>query len=260
MRWFSPRKPSPAMAVAFIALLAALSGTAVALPGKNTVDSGDIKKNAVKSSDIAKGAVKTADLANNAVRSAKVRNNTLTGNDINESTLGKVPSAASADNAANAANAGNAANAANAANANRAETAGAVDGRAPFQIRLASGQTQTVATNGPVSIVAQCLTDAGNDIIRLLAATSQDGAVMDGNNDHTGAAADFLNIATPEAQRVLVLNAAADGTTNVQGQIDQGYVMAADGSYLGIDSESTALGLNYSGSECIATGVVNSIG
>jgi hypothetical protein len=57
------RRPSPAMAVAFIALLAALSGTAVALPGKNTVDSGDIKK----------GAVKRGDLAANAVNGGKVR-------------------------------------------------------------------------------------------------------------------------------------------------------------------------------------------
>jgi len=31
------------MAVAFLALLAALCGTAVALPGRNTVDSGDIR-------------------------------------------------------------------------------------------------------------------------------------------------------------------------------------------------------------------------
>ena len=38
--------PSPAMAVAFGALLAALSGTAVALPGTGTVDSGDIRKGA----------------------------------------------------------------------------------------------------------------------------------------------------------------------------------------------------------------------
>jgi hypothetical protein len=66
MRRFFGR-PSPAMAVAFIALLAALSGTAVALPGKNTVDSGDIKR----------GAVKRADIANNAVNSAKVANNSL---------------------------------------------------------------------------------------------------------------------------------------------------------------------------------------
>jgi hypothetical protein len=71
MHRFSSR-PSPAMVVAFIALLAALSGTAVALPGKNTVDSGDIRK----------GAVKRGDIARNAVNSAKVRNGSLLAEDF----------------------------------------------------------------------------------------------------------------------------------------------------------------------------------
>jgi hypothetical protein len=109
MRRISGR-PSPAMVVAFIALLAALSGTAVALPGKNTVDSGDLKKNAVKTRDIARNAVTTPKIRNGAVNSRKVRNNSLTGTDINESTLGQVPSA----NAANTANTANTATTANA--------------------------------------------------------------------------------------------------------------------------------------------------
>jgi hypothetical protein len=101
------RRPSPAMAVAFVALLAALSGTAVALPGKNTVDSGDLKKNAVKNADIAKNAVNSkkvknssiigGDVKNESLTGADVTNDSLTGNDINESTLGKVPSTATAD-------------------------------------------------------------------------------------------------------------------------------------------------------------------
>jgi hypothetical protein len=91
------RHPSPAMAVAFVALLAALSGTAVALPGKNTVDSGDIKKNAVRNADIRKNAVNGKKVKNSSLAGADVKNDSLTGNDINESTLGKVPSAATAD-------------------------------------------------------------------------------------------------------------------------------------------------------------------
>jgi len=43
-------KVSPGVVLGVIAILIALSGTSIALPGKNTVDSGDIKKNAVKSS------------------------------------------------------------------------------------------------------------------------------------------------------------------------------------------------------------------
>jgi hypothetical protein len=72
MRSFLSRRPSPAMAVAFIALLAALSGTAVALPGTNTVDSGDIKK----------GNVKRSDLGRNAVTSSKVKDGSLLANDF----------------------------------------------------------------------------------------------------------------------------------------------------------------------------------
>jgi hypothetical protein len=96
------------MAVAFIALLAALSGTAVALPGTNSVDSGDIKNKQVKGKDLANNSVTGKKVKNGAIKSADVGNDSLTGTDVNESTLGKVPSAANADNAANATNASNA--------------------------------------------------------------------------------------------------------------------------------------------------------
>jgi hypothetical protein len=88
-------KPSPAMAVAFVALVAALSGSAIALPGSSSIDKNDIKKNAVTSKTI----------KNNSLKGADVRNNTLRGADINESSLGKVPSAGAADSAVNAGNA-----------------------------------------------------------------------------------------------------------------------------------------------------------
>lgn len=50
--------PSPAMLVAFIALVAALTGSAVALQGKNSVKSNDIAPGAVKGKDIHTEAVK----------------------------------------------------------------------------------------------------------------------------------------------------------------------------------------------------------
>ena len=76
-RFFAHRSPSPSMAVAFIALVAALSGTAIALPGKNTVDSGDLKNGQVKGKDIGK----------NAVTAKKVKNGTLTGADVKDASL-----------------------------------------------------------------------------------------------------------------------------------------------------------------------------
>ena len=79
-------KPSPGVVLGVIAILIALSGTSIALPGKNSVDSGDIKKNAVK----------TGDVKNQNLKGADVAANTLTGSDINESSLGTVPRAATA--------------------------------------------------------------------------------------------------------------------------------------------------------------------
>jgi hypothetical protein len=85
-------RPSPAMIVAIIALVAALSGTAYAALGKNSVGSRQLKAQAVT----------TGKIANNAVNSAKVAKGSLTGADINVGALGTVPTAASAASAGNA--------------------------------------------------------------------------------------------------------------------------------------------------------------
>ena len=61
------KRPSAALIVAMVALVAALAGSAVALPGKNAVDKNDIKKNAVKSKAIKNGQVKAVDIADGSV-------------------------------------------------------------------------------------------------------------------------------------------------------------------------------------------------
>jgi len=79
------KRPSASMTVAFVALLAALTGTSVALPGKNTVTSGDIKNSQVK----------TADIRNNGIRGRDIKRNTVKGSDVDEKSLGTVPVAGS---------------------------------------------------------------------------------------------------------------------------------------------------------------------
>jgi hypothetical protein len=108
MRRLKQLWPSPATAIAFVALFAALAGGAVALPGNNTVTSGDIVNSTIKSKDIKNSQVKAQDIRSDAVRSSDVKNDALTGDDITETSLGKVPNAAAADAATNATNAGNA--------------------------------------------------------------------------------------------------------------------------------------------------------
>jgi hypothetical protein len=64
--------------VGYVALFCfAMGGIAQALPGKNQVDSGDIKK----------GQVKLSDLAGNSVDGSKVVDNSLKGADVDESSL-----------------------------------------------------------------------------------------------------------------------------------------------------------------------------
>jgi hypothetical protein len=84
-------RPSPAMIVAIIALFAALTGTAFAALGKNSVGSRQLKSKAVT----------TGKIANNAITSVKVAKGALTGEDININALGTVPSATSAASAGN---------------------------------------------------------------------------------------------------------------------------------------------------------------
>ena len=123
MRSMLDRSSSPAMGVAFFALLAALGGTAVALPGKNTVDSGDIKNAQVKTQDIRNNTVRGKDIRTGTVTGSDVRDNTLTGADINESTLSTVPSA----NSARTANTANTANTAESTAFARINADGTVD-------------------------------------------------------------------------------------------------------------------------------------
>jgi hypothetical protein len=85
-------RPSPALVIAIIALCAALTGTAWAALGKNSVGSKQLKSKAVT----------TGKIANNAVTGAKVAANSLTSADINVSQLGTVPSATNAQTAQDA--------------------------------------------------------------------------------------------------------------------------------------------------------------
>ena len=67
-------------------------------------------------------------------------------------------------------------------------------------------------------------------------------------------------LTTAAADRVLLERNVAPGVTQVENDIDDGFVMAPDGKWLGIDGESTALGLNYAGAKCVLAGIVNAAG
>jgi hypothetical protein len=142
--------------IGYLALFFALTGSAAALQGRNTVDSGDVKQNTIRTGDVKDQNLTGEDLANNsltgedidesklsgvsssptgsaggdltgnfpspslasnAVQAGEIENGQVTGADVNEGTLGQVPSAAQATNATNATNASNADSADSADNA-----------------------------------------------------------------------------------------------------------------------------------------------
>jgi hypothetical protein len=71
--------------IATIALFFAIAGgSAIALKGKNSVDSGDLKKNSVTAAKIKKNAVTAAKIKKSAVNSAKIKDGTVGTADIKD--------------------------------------------------------------------------------------------------------------------------------------------------------------------------------
>jgi hypothetical protein len=56
------RHLTPGLALGVVAIVVALAGTSVALPGKNSVDAGDLKKNSVAKTEVAKNAIGSEEL------------------------------------------------------------------------------------------------------------------------------------------------------------------------------------------------------
>ena len=261
MRNLFAARPSPATVVAMVALIAALAGTATALPGKNTVDKNDLQKGAVtkralkkaavttkaikdgsvSTVDLADGSVANAKLGADAVNSAKIGANQVTGDDVDESTLGTVPSANS------------------------------VSFLKQFNVRLAFGDDVELVSNGEVSLRARCVLngtidgDANLDGVQVYARTTAAGSFMDGFDNRAGdtngdGLADTESLDPADAIDdssfvTATVPGGAPAEQNVSSEIDQGVVVAPDGSYIGVDSEEMLLAVRALGSDCAVIGM-----
>ena len=207
------------------ALVVAIVALVVALGG------GAYAASRIETRDIAAEAVTNSKIAKGTIKSSRVRPDGLTGAVIDESSLGPVPQAA------------------------------AVAGRIPFAVRAGANESVTIATNGSITISAFCSINPGaEDVVVLVATTSQPGAVMEGRDNHRGTGAGgFLEPTTPGPSSELVLNSAPSGTTNVRNDVDEGFALGPDGHGFRISGDATTLGLNYLGSPCIAAGTLEQI-
>jgi hypothetical protein len=149
------RLPSPALVIACVALFVSLGGVSYGL-ATGSIDSREIKNNTVRSKDVRNNTLRTFDIRNNEVRGFDVRNstiqgrdvafNTLTGSDVSESSLGKVPSATTADTAGSATTAGSV------ATLRTIAPTGVAEGAAPV----------TLATHGPLTLTGACEASGAN--------------------------------------------------------------------------------------------------
>jgi hypothetical protein len=137
-------RPSPAMLVAVIALVAALAGSATALKGKNKVDKNDIRRN--------------------AVQGKQVKDDTLKGADVDEATLGQVPSAATAG---------------------AAERSAGLEGLARIApVTISDNAPETsLATLGPFTIALACIEAGTSTTAQLRIRTSENDTIWRSGSD-----------------------------------------------------------------------------
>jgi hypothetical protein len=203
------------------------------LGGATAFAASHLARNSVGSAQLKRNAVTAAKIKRNAVTAAKIKNGTITGAKVNTSTLGTVPSAT---------------------------TASSLAGQTPFFVRLGFGGSQTLATNGAVSLVATCSQEGGEDIAQILEQTSVDGAAASSDSPFSGAPGATLDVATIPANRIFAIERVPAGVTAVSANIDLGWVLGPEGKMLTTNSEGIALGLNYHATGCLFGGIINAVG
>jgi hypothetical protein len=240
MSRFRPGRPSPALVVATVALIAALGGTAYA--------GFSVPKNSVGTKQLKNNAVTTKKIKNGAVTGKKVGKHTITGNNINLSTLGTVPSADHA-NSANHANSADFATTAGNANALQGHGASGFVSSGTlvrYHLLLSPGASDVVVDrDGALSLVAHC--DSTGPEADLFVRSTLDHSSMDAwdqNNDF-GPANTAINWGPPEN---------ASGGPVYEANTRDGVAVAPDGSAIYLVSTADGFGIGSAPGKCIFAG------
>ncbi|HYU59643.1 MAG TPA: hypothetical protein VEK39_02685 [Solirubrobacterales bacterium] len=205
------KRPSPAMVIAILALFVALAGVGVAAV--------KLKKNSVLSKHIKNGEVKSVD----------VEDNGMTGTDIDESTLGLVPNAQSAETATSAQTAASAQTASSAASAEQVDGASFCSGAVHMSV---STSLSPVCTSGPFTVRASCEDTSGDVLatasliateeafVRSFAETgfiANEPQLNAGSSTTLGGALDFADDGAPIVSRVGSFYAGTAGGAHLAG-------------------------------------------
>ena len=218
MKQVRAMRPSPALVVAMVALLAAMSGAAVALPGKSTVNSGDIKDGGVKAKDIKNDAVRSKHIKAKSVKGSDVQDDALKGKQILEDKLEAVPEAKTVQTVE--------------LFGDSFQRANATDGASTAAAQAAAPKI-SLAGKGDLSVYGKCFRNTVTDTVfaSIYIETSADGAIFESTGDQLEGTGGFLDTATAEDDRELL--ATSTGTNGSVFDAGNWYAMAPDGTGLG---------------------------
>lgn len=199
------RRQGPALVLAGLALIAALSGTVYAA-GK--INGRTIKVKSLPGNRLVPASVPGNRLKPGAIKGSQLAPGSITGIQIDASTLGQVPSAIHAETAESAHDAETALNAANAENAKTVNgyEAGCKAGTRAFAGACWQAGASDTALNAPAAAAA-CTTQGGElpDALSLVAFSQQPGVTLATEDEWSG---DITNASGADTYAVLTISSA----------------------------------------------------
>jgi hypothetical protein len=188
------RRQAPALIIAGLALVAALSGTVYAA---TKINGKTIKVKSLPGNRLAMGSVPGNRLKPGAIRGSQLAPGSITGVQIDMSSLGQVPSAAHADKAQSAQDASTALNAVNAQNAKTVNGygAGCKPGTQPFAGACWQSDASGSALTAPAAAAA-CAGQGGElpDALLLVAFSQEPGVILAEGDEWTLDIASFTSL------------------------------------------------------------------
>lgn len=188
------RRQGPALVLAGIALVAALSGTVYAAA---KINGKAIKVKSLPGNRLAMGSVPGNRLKPGAIRGSQLAPGSITGVHINTSTLGVVPLAAQAERAQSAENAELAVHALSAEDAEAVNgyRAGCKTGTEPFAGACWQSDPSTTSLTAPAA-AASCASEGGElpDALSLAAFSQRPGVVLAAGDEWTSDVASFTSL------------------------------------------------------------------
>ncbi|HEY0391229.1 MAG TPA: hypothetical protein VGC63_05925 [Solirubrobacterales bacterium] len=207
------RRPSPALAVAVLALFLALGGTVYAAK-KARIDGRAVKVKSLPGNRLKPRSIPANRLKPGLLGAGSGQNGALiTGAEINELSLGQVPNAAHAETADNAQSAVDAQTSLNAVNAITAQSvngheAGCLPGTEDFAGACWQSSPSGTAVSAPVA-ANSCAVQGGTlpEALQLAAFSQQPGVVLDSGNEWTS---DISVVSSPGLYGVVTISTSGE--------------------------------------------------